>query len=450
MSQHAHTLVVGGGISGLACAHALLAAGRTVRVLEASARPGGLVRTQEQDGFRFEEGPEALPGHARAVRGLCAELGLALHESPPAAGKRFLVLDGKLMEVPAGPEDLATSRILSFGAKVRLMAESSCARDEALDGSIADFARHRLGKEALERVVEPLVAGIHAGDPEQLSLRACFPEVVRMVEEHGSLTGALKARAAAKQAAGKSAVLGGGLIKPAGGMQRLAEALARALGPNLELGVSVRALERVAVGWRAVDDEGGEHRAGQVVLALPLAGTRALLADAAPAAAAALADMQAEGLVSVVHAWRRVYVAHALDGFGCLVPRSAGGLVLGTLFTSTIEPATAPDGHVLLRSLVGGARRPEALTLGDEELRATVLAECAAHLGTSGAPLFVRSSRHPGVIPRFDVTHPARRERLAAGLPPGLAVLGNFTRGVGLESLVSEARSVAQAVAAAS
>jgi len=446
MSQHAHTLVVGGGISGLACAHALLAAGRTVRVLEASARPGGLVRTLEENGFRFEEGPEALPGHARAVRGLCAALGLAVHEAPPAAARRFLALDGRLMEVPAGPEDLATSRILSFGAKVRLMAESSCARDEALDGSIADFARHRFGKEALERVVEPLVAGIHAGAPEQLSLRACFPEVARLVEEHGSVTGALKERAAAKKAGGTSAVLGGALIRPAGGMQRLAEALARVLGTSLALGASVRALERMADGWRVVDDEGREHRAGRVVLALPLAGARALLADAAPAAAAALADMQTEGLVSVVHAWRRADVAHALDGFGYLVPRSAGGLVLGTLFTSTIEPATAPDGHVLLRSLVGGARRPEALTLDDEELRATVLAECAAHLGTSGAPLFVRSARYPGVIPRFDLTHPKRRERLAAGLPPGLAVLGNFTRGIGLESLVSEAQAVAAAL----
>jgi len=441
------TLVVGAGISGLAFAHGRLRAtpGEKLLVLEASERAGGLVRTLVQDGFRFEEGPEALPSGARGVRDLCQELGLALQEAPPEAKKRYLALDGKLLEVPASPEDLATSRILSFGAKLRLMAEATCARDEALDGSIADFARHRFGKEALERVVDPLVGGIHAGDPEQLSLRACFPEVVRMVEEHGSVTAALKARAQRKQASGTSSALGGSLMKPAGGMESLVVALARGLGPRLRTNARVTALQRTAAGYSVVEASGATHVSARVVLAVPLAAARALLADAAPAVAGALSSMHAEGLVSVVHAYRRADVAHALDGFGYLVPKSVGGLVLGTLFTSTLDPGSAPSGHVLLRSLVGGARRPDALALGDEELLAHVASESRV-LGLTRAPVLVRVARYPSAIPRFDLEHLARRSCLAESLPAGLGVLGNFTRGLGLESLVSEARAASRAL----
>ncbi len=441
------TLVIGAGISGLACAHERLrvAPNEDLLVLEASERAGGLVRTLVQDGYRFEEGPEALPSTARSVRELCQELGLTLREAPAEAAKRYLALDGKLREVPASPDELATSRVLSFGAKLRLMAEMTCARDQALDGSIADFARHRFGQEALERVVDPLVAGIHAGDPEQLSLRACFPEVVRMVEEHGSVTAALKARAARKKPGEKSA-LGGSLLKPEGGMESLVQALARGLGPRLRTGARSVALQQTDGGFSVLDSSGASYLATRVVLAVPLAAARALLVEAAPNSAAALSSMQGEGLVSVVCGYRRADVAHALDGFGYLVPKSAGGLVLGTLFSSTIDPGAAPAGHVLLRSLLGGARRPDALALGDEELLAHVAQECSGPLGLARAPVFARVARYPAAIPRFDLEHLARRAQLAEGLPPGLAVLGNFTRGLGVESLVSAARALARSL----
>jgi len=442
------TLVVGAGISGLAFAHerARVAPDENLLVLEASESAGGLVRTLTQDGFRFEEGPEALPSGARSVRDLCRELELPLQEAPQAASKRYLALDEKLLEVPASPEDLATSRILSFGAKLRLLAEATCARDEALSGSIADFARHRFGKEALERVVDPLVAGIHAGDPEQLSLRACFPEVVRMVEEHGSVTAALKARAQQKKASGTSAALGGSLWKPAGGMESLVKELAGRLGSHLRTNARVAELQRTEGAFALLEESGARHVAARVVLAVPLAAARALLSLVAPGAAAALASMQSEGLVSVVHAYRRADVAHALDGFGYLVPKSAGGIVLGTLFSSSLDPLAAPAGHVLLRSLLGGARRPDALALADDALLEHVTRESSGALGITRAPVFAHVARYPAAIPRFDLEHPARRMRLAEGFPPGLSVLGNFTRGLGVESLVSEARTLARAL----
>src|SRR5688572_11895439 len=321
------TLVVGAGISGLACAHERLrvAPDEDLLVLEAAERPGGLVRTLTRDGFRFEQGPEALPSNARVTRELCAELDLPLREVPPEAAKRYLALDGKLREVPSSPEGLATSRILSFGAKLRLMGEVACARDQALDGSIADFARHRFGAEALERVVDPLVAGIYAGDPEQLSLRACFPEVARLVEEHGSVTAALKARAKEKKGGGSA--LGGSLWKPAHGMESLVAELARKLGAHLCTGTRVTELRRAETGYSVRDSGGATRVARSLVLAVPLGAARALLAEIAPEPAAALASMAAESLVSLAHGYRRADVGHALDGFGYLVPGKAGGLV---------------------------------------------------------------------------------------------------------------------------
>jgi len=445
MSDTLDMLVIGAGISGLAFAHRRLAAhpGERLLVLEAAPRVGGLVRTLELDGFRFEEGPEAVAGGARSTRELCAELGLAAQQAPSAAGKRFLLLDGKLQEVPASPEDLATSRVLSFGAKLRLMGEPACAAGTALDGSIADFARHRLGKEALERLVDPLVAGIHAGDAEELSLRACFPEVARMVEEHGSLMAAMKARAAARKPGVKGAALGGELCRPAGGMEALPRALGAALGAHLRTSTPVAALTRAGDVFRVEVRSGASHSAARVVLALPLAAARTLLAEAAPEAAAALADMRAENLVSVVHGYRRADVAHALDGFGYLVPKSAGGLVLGTLFSSSLDPACAPAGHVLLRSLVGGARHPQAGELADAELCEHVHRECAGPLGLARAPTFTHVARYAGVIPRYDLGHLERRARLERGLPPRLSVLGNFTHALGLESLIASARALA-------
>lgn len=441
------TLVIGAGVSGLVAAHERARSGASVRVLEASERVGGLVRTRTLDGYRFEEGPEALPSSARSVRELCEELQVELREAPREAGRRYLALDGKLVELPTSPEDLSTSRVLSFGAKLRLMAEPSCAPGEALDGSIADFARHRFGNEALERVVDPLVAGIHAGDPEQLALRACFPEVARMVEEHGSVFGALKARAERKKAAGGAGgPLGGSLIRPAAGMEALTAALARALGPRVQTTAPVRSLERAPDGYRVVEASGTSHHAQRVVLALPLAATRELLAGVAPDAAEALGSMQAESLVSIVHAYRRADVRHALDGFGYLAPKSGGGLVLGTLFSSTLAPGTAPEGQVLLRSLIGGARHPEALELDDAALLAHLARECGSLLGLAGLPVFTHIARYPAAIPRFDLEHLARRERLAAALPPGLSVLGNFTLGLGLESLVAAARTLARSL----
>lgn len=434
----ADVIVVGAGVSGLACAHALAAA-CTVRVLEAAAQSGGLVRTVEELGFRREEGPEALPPNADAVRALCAELALPVHDVPSTAARRYVRRGERLLEVPASPPALLASPLFSPLGKLRLLSEPLRARGRALDGSIADFARHRLGREFLERLVDPLVGGIHAGRPEELSLRACFPEAVELVERHGSVVGAMKARARARTPGAPRPTL----WKPAGGMQALPRALAAALGPRLELANPVRSVVRDGALFRVEREHGPALRARTLVLATAAAPARALLAPLAPEAAAALGDLAAESLASVAIGARRADIAHPLDGFGYLVPSALGSPVLGTLFSSTLWPQAAPAGCVLVRSLLGGARHAELLTRSDEALAALAVDEARARLGLAGEPLLVRVARWPGVIPRFDLAHPARQAALVRGLVPGLHLLGNYTRGIGLACLVREARALA-------
>ncbi len=431
------TLVIGAGISGLAYAH-LRSRGEELLVLEAAERAGGLIRTVRIEApvpLTIEHGPEALAWEGGELAPLVTELGLELRPAQRQASKRFVVSGGRLREVPLSPPRLLTSGLLSWRAKLRLFSEPRRDPGVALEGSIADFARHRLGPEVLERLIDPLVSGIHAGDPEQLSLRACFPEVARMLEEHGSLFASLRARRAS--GAGRGPPRG-----PAGGMESLSAALARSLGGRLRLGTRVVALARAGERWRATAED-GEFDARTVVLALPLRETERLLGDAAPDAARALGSMESESLVGVAHAYRRSDVEHPLDGFGYLVPARERSRELGTLFSSSIAPDCAPPDVVLLRSLLGGARHPELVDEPDEELLTLVHRAVGPRLSITGPPLWWSVVRHERVLPRFDLEHPARLRALEAALPDRLHVLGNFTRGLGIGSLVQAARELA-------
>lgn len=439
------TVVVGAGISGLAYAHARLLQDREARVvvLEAAARPGGQIATLRQGEWRLETGPEVLAG-GQGLKRLAEELDLDRERLSATATRRFLQSGRRLLEVPSTPGDLSTSTILSFPAKMRLLAEPSRAGDVALGGSIADFVRHRLGEEPLERVVEPLVASLFAGDPEQISLEAAFPRVVEWVREHGSLFAALKART------GRGSGLPSAEVwRPVGGVQRLVDALAGALGPRLSLSTPVTGIAREGEGYRVTCANGETLLAERVVLAVPGPVAARLLTGLADEAARALAGMHAESLVTVFHGYRRSAVDHGLDGFGYLVPRIEGGRTLATVFSSSLEPGVAPDGHVLLRTLLGGARDPEAIELSDADLSEVVHGESSRLLGIRAAPVFTHVARWPSAVPRYDLAHPGRRRTLTGALPTGLALLGSFLNGLDVGALVRDARDLARLDASA-
>lgn len=439
-------LILGGGISGLACAHGL-ARRLDVGLIEGSDRVGGLVRTVRVDGplpLRHEAGPESLTT-SDEVEALASELGVTLHPVPAESSKRYVVHRRRLVEVPMAPPKLLSSPLLSLGGKLRLLSEPWRRAEPGLNGSVADFVRQRLGREALEALVDPLISGIHAGDPAQLSMRACFPKVVEMVEQHGSLFGAMKAKRKARKPDDPPARKPG-LAKPEGGLETLTRALGAALGPRVRTGCTAKKITSGPTGWTVQTSESTLH-CDQLVLALPVLATTNLLGPVAPEGARALASMVCEDLVSVLALWPRSAVGHPLDGFGYLVPGRESLRHLGTLFSSAIDPRCAPDGHVLVRVLLGGARHPDVARAPDEVLHSIVRDEVRPLLGITGEPVWSTVWRHHGALPRFDLSHVERVKRLESALPHGLTVLGNFTRGIGLAALVSEARRTAARLA---
>ena len=438
MTVELDTVVIGAGISGLAYAHARGPRAELV-VLEAGTRAGGLVQTVRggaEDEFRYEVGPESLRFEVRGgLTDMLGELALAAHKPPGEAARRFLVCRGKLVDAPLSPPKFIASPLLSVKGKLRMLAEPLRDPKRCNDGSVADFVRHRIGQEALDAMLDPLVSGIHAGDPAQLSMRACFPRLVELVEKHGGLFRALlKTR-------GEPAP---SVMKPEGGCQAITDALAARLGDKLRLRSPVTALSRENDRWRVLSGS-GEFRARSVVLAVAAPTAARLLAAPLPDLARIVGSIQSENVVSFVHVHRRESVEHSLAGFGYLVASRERMHHLGTLFSSSIAPDACPRTHVVLRTLLGGARQSELIDASDEQLAHLVRTEVGSLLGLRAEPEFTAIQRWRATLPRFDLQHPARVDAIERATPPSLGLCGNWLRGIGVNHLAASARALASA-----
>jgi len=443
VNESVETLVIGAGISGMAYAYERLKQDPSadLRVVDGSDRAGGLVLTVRVDDplpVSFEAGPETISDPSGRARILATELNLERVQA--SASKRFLVHKSQLIEAPTSPGAFMKSPILPLRARLRALREPLCTKGVALNGSIADFVRHRLGSVVLDTLVDPLVAGIHASSPEQLSLRACFPSLAEGVEKHGSITAYMKSQAGKTEAQDRRP------WKPAQGMGALTAALAARLGSSLRLGNAVLDLRRSECGehWEAHLQSGGIH-ARRVVLALPIRATECLLQRCLPAVSDSLSAVQCESLTVVAHAYRRTDVRHALDGFGYLVASQSGLMHLGTLFSSTLNPGAIDKDHVLLRTMLGGSRPRPELDAGDGQILTLVQKEVGPLLGIKAKPVFSAVRRHQGALPRYDLDHPSRLRRLQEQLPGDLNLLGNHQRGIGLSALLKDASTLALA-----
>lgn len=467
------TLVVGAGVSGLAYAQAR---GRNadLLVLEGSDRAGGLLRTtrakfEPGGAVQFEWGPEVLTGSAE-LAALMTELKLAPQPVETAALRQLVLRDGRLHPLPVGPAALLRTRMLSWRGRLRALSEPFRARDTALDGSVADFVRHRFGEEVLQNLADPLVMSIFAAAPERLSLRAAFPEWRALVAEHGSVWSARNARLLAPPSGAEPP---SAFILP-GGLNKFADALANSLGNRLLVNLRVTAVNQEPASfddpWEAVSDltrhpmvwrvDAQSHQGSQVeelswrakrlVLALPAKAAARVLLPVDRTLAESLASVSSESVVSLSHAWRRQDVGHALDAFGFIVPSRESQVQLGTVFSSTIRPSCCTEGLVLLRTLLGGGRNTRLIDWPEEELWGVIEQEVAPVLGLKGKPVWTSVIRQREALPRYDLEHPRRREHIGHMLKalPGLSVLGNWNRGTGCEQLIAEARVLAREHAA--
>jgi oxygen-dependent protoporphyrinogen oxidase len=427
------TVVVGGGIAGLATGYALGRRGEEVVVLEAAPCAGGLVATHVEGGYVCEAAASGWQvGEEGGVHDLARELGLELLPAAKAARQRYVYRHGALRTVPVSPPALFGSGLLSMSGKLRLLAEPFVPRGHAQGESVAAFFRRRIGAEATLALADPFTTGVFAGDAETLELSSAFPSLAALEAAHGSLFfGMLARRRGAKES---------GMWAPKQGVGALAAALATALGPSLHTSVRIRALSFEPGGVR-VDWAEGSRVAERVVLALPAPEAARLLAPHDAELAEALTRIRYVGMAVVHVGFAQGDLQHPLDGFGFLVARGEAPRCLGCAFESSLWPQRAPEGQALLRLFYGGARDPGVLELSDAELTQLVRADLRRVGIASEPPTFLRIVRHARAIPQYELGHAARIAKLEARAAElRVSLVGNPYHGVSLDAIARFAR----------
>jgi oxygen-dependent protoporphyrinogen oxidase len=463
--------IVGGGLAGLSAAHRLheLCAREQRRhelvLYESSPHWGGIVGTQIIGGYRVEVGADSFITNKPWAVDLCRRLGIDDRLIPTDARyRRSLVLrNGKPVPVPEGFQLLAPlsvgavlrSPIFSWLGKMRMAWEYFVPRGRNDgDESLASFVRRRFGREALDRLIQPLVGGIYTSDPEKLSLRATMPRFLEMEQSHGSLIRALRAqqRAGRGEDASASGARYGLFATLAGGISEFVETLAKSVSSQatVHCGTEVHSLTQNGEGRGFVLQlsDGQQEPFDAVVLAVPAYRAAQLMADFASSAAGMLKQIEYASTAIVVSGHKLADIRHPLEAFGLVVPAIEKRRILAVSFTSRKFPNRAPEGCVQLRTFVGGAMQPELMQLSDDEILALVREELSDILGVRWKPDFAIVARWMRSMPQYHVGH---IDRIAAierelGAFPNLALAGHAYHGVGIPDTIHSGETAAERV----
>ncbi len=454
-------VVIGGGISGLAAAHRLIELSPTAHVtlIEASSRLGGTIHTEEREGFLLERGPDSFISEKPEAVALAKRLRLEsrLIETNAQFRRSFIVRNGRLRPVPEGFQLLAPSRIwpflttdiFSLGGKVRMAADLFLPRRSAngvADESLSSFVRRRLGREALERMAQPMVGGIYTADPETLSLRATLPRFLEMERAHRSLILAML-RKGRLEKTGTSGARYSLFLSFDRCMEVLVQALANALTRcDVRLQTRVQSLFRTAASWTIQTEHGETHEADAVCLALPAYISAQLLSNINPQLSIQLNEIKYASTATINFAYRRDAIRHPLNGFGFVVPFIEKRSLIACTFSSVKFPNRAPDDHVLLRAFVGGALQPDLFALDETEMLARVQSDLGELLGVTEKPLFAEVAKWKNSMPQYEVGHLDRMQSIDNQLKqlPSLALAGNAYRGAGIPDCIRSGEAAAE------
>lgn len=467
----ARIVVVGGGMAGLAAAHRLVeasrAAGRPVALTlcEAEGRLGGTIQTERADGFLLEGGPDSFVSEKPWALALAERIGLGprLQRTDDRFRRTYVVHRGRLHPLPDGFLLLAPTRVgpvlasslFSWRGKARMALDLVLPRRRSAeeDESLGSFVRRRLGREALERVAQPLVGGIYTADPDRLSLAATMPRFLALERQHRSLILALRRTAAPRETGGASGARWSLFVTLAGGMGELVDTLAaRIPAAAIRRSCPVAGIERdgAEAPWRVRLPGGETIPADGVVLAGEAPRMAGLVRAVDGELARLLAGVEYASSAAVTLAYPRAAIRHPLDGFGFVVPRIEGRAAIACTFSSVKYPGRAPAGFALLRVFLGGALQADLLDRDDDALARLAHDEVAPLLGVGGGPVLSRVWRHPRAMPQYRVGHLDRVRAMEARLAglPGLVLAGSAYRGVGLADCVRSGEEGADRVLA--
>lgn len=460
----ARIVIVGAGISGLSTAFAIEQLAKQadlevdILVVEKLERTGGKIWSIQEEGFLCEWGPNGFLDSKPMTLELCEQLGIdgQLLRSDDNARKRFIYSEKTLHRLPENGPSFLKSQLISWPGKFRLACEMLVpAKRDGEDETLAEFGRRRLGAEALNKLIAPMVSGIFAGDPETMSLKSCFPKIQQLEQEHGGLLKAmvkLAKQKKAEQKAGKvvasAAGPGGVLTSFQQGIQQLTDGTVAALSGAVRTGQGVARIEQKNQGFLLHLEDGQQLEAELVVTATPANVLAGMLEKMTAKTASLLREIPYSPMNVVCFGYQRERILHDLNGFGYLIPKAEGCNILGTLWDSSIFPNRAPQGQVLLRSMMGGATNPKAIELSEDEVKARVMNDLQQIMGIDAEPDFVRIFRHRHAIPQYTRGHAARLLAIEESVQghPDLFLTGNAFHGIGLNDCVHASNQTATQV----
>jgi protoporphyrinogen/coproporphyrinogen III oxidase len=453
--------IIGGGIAGLSAAYYLekaRQAGANLQwtLFEKSDRLGGVIQTERRNGFVLEAGPDSFLSAKPEAARLCAELGIGdqLISSNDAGRRTYILVNGRLVAIPPGLEFMVPTRVwpmvttplFSFTTKLRMVRELlTAARKDAADESVADFVRRHFGQQMVERVAEPLLAGVYGGNVAELSVRSVLPRFAEMEREHGSLVRAtLRAKRTAPARGGKPQPLFTSLRN---GMQQMVEALAGALPQSsIRLGQAELHVRPMNDDWQVETTSSVlVDRFQEVVLAVPAPAAAAILRQFHPAFIEGLKRIQYTSSVAVALAYDEAALP---PGHGFLVPRSEGRKIMACTFVHKKFPHRAPEGKKMLRCFFSSSRMPDLLTYSDESLQQIARQELKEILGIAAEPTFARTFRWERAMAQYETGHldrVAEMEKILAGTP-GFHLIGNSFYGIGVPDCIKTARQAVERI----
>lgn len=445
-------VVIGAGITGLATAYFLQREGARVTVVEKSGRPGGVIRSVRMDGFLFEHGPSSMPRLTPFLDTLFTDLEIrkAVEFASANATKRYIVRRGRLVSMPLGPRSAITTALFSTRGKLRVLREPFVrASKQEGEESLANFVKRRLGEDILDYAVDPFVAGVFAGVPEQLSVKAAFPKLYRLEQRYGSLIrGAIHGRKKQKKQDGIASE------KPRmfsfkDGMETIVNALASRV-TVLER-TDVRSVRRSRTGFELElrTPDGPKHiRCGALVLTIPAHAYDSIDFEFDFQPRLRLARVDYPPVTVVFFGFQKDVSVANPDGFGFLVPEKERRAILGTIWNSSVFSHRAPAESIALTTFVGGRRQPDVASIPDGPLVEMVRSELRVLMGITQPPDVVTIKRWTRAIPQYVMGHldiigsleQFERET------PGFYTTGSFRGGISMTACIENSRSLSRQV----
>ncbi len=447
----AKTVIIGAGISGLSLAYFLINKRPDMEliILESLDRPGGKIWTERTEGFVCEAGVNGFLDNKKGTIMLAGMLGLTPLRSSDNARKRYVYFNNRLNLIPDTPPKIFFSSFLSLRARLRMVGEYFVSKKQLEDETIESFVTRRVGREFFEKLIDPMVTGIYAGDPSRLSIRSCFPKVYDLERKYGGLIKGFISLAKESKKTGKKVEAGGGTLHSfQGGMFTLIEYLKECLGTRIKTGASVKGIEKKEGHYIIHSEDGDIYETEKVVMAVPAYDASRILHDLDKNLAFLLKDIPYPPISVVALGFRKEDIKIDTEYFGFLIPGKEKRRILGCLFDSSIFPNRAPEGHVLLRCMIGGARSPELALLDDKELVDIVLEELETVTGLKAEPVFKRIFRYEKAIPQYIIGHSKRLEDMEQILSryTGLYLTGNAYRGVAMNDCIANSAELAERI----